>query len=453
MQRNVLRQNNNNSLASTTTTTTTENTRRKRTRSTHTNESDGQSLSPTSNLPAVTKRQRNAGVSTVASRNPSRPVSQYRFRNRSQTVTRSSTPDPRQRLTSRRRQNQNAIVNHLTTSSSITTTTTTTLRGADNHAQHLNSDQLLPPINDSNRTRYNLRPRTQCQQQQVQAPPIRPSSVALRARPSATTRTNVTRTREENPSTNSSASALQSLPVSSTIEPMTMALDPDLSQIPSPHESERSRTTTTVPLALPTISRPATRQYRFIYLNDSDNDETLPVPSSINADNSSIIVSNNDELPRTTTTRSRITSSSTNATTRTRNNDATSPTNETSNYDSSIARVRLNRAIEIVIDSIQSLEGAVNNFDQLVFGLIYSRIGSNNFDGIEGMIRLSRILNLPTRLTQTEIDSLPKIVFVNKIPTSLRNDNEKEKCPVCLTEFDDGETINKLRCSHMFHLN
>ena len=39
-----------------------------------------------------------------------------------------------------------------------------------------------------------------------------------------------------------------------------------------------------------------------------------------------------------------------------------------------VAHVRLNRAIEIVIESIQSLEGAVNNFDQLVFSLIYGRL-------------------------------------------------------------------------------
>ena len=46
--------------------------------------------------------------------------------------------------------------------------------------------------------------------------------------------------------------------------------------------------------------------------------------------------------------------------------------------------VRLNRAIEIVIDSIQSLEGAVNSFDQLVFGLIYGRLSTRTeYDNIE----------------------------------------------------------------------
>lgn len=53
-----------------------------------------------------------------------------------------------------------------------------------------------------------------------------------------------------------------------------------------------------------------------------------------------------------------------------------------------VAHVRLNRAIEIVIDSIQSLEGAVNNFDQLVFGLIYGRLSSRNeYESIEVRLR------------------------------------------------------------------
>jgi hypothetical protein len=59
----------------------------------------------------------------------------------------------------------------------------------------------------------------------------------------------------------------------------------------------------------------------------------------------------------------------------------TDPTNITTidNPDFSnngVGHVRLDRAIEIVIDSIQSLEGAVNNFDQLVFGLIYGRLST-----------------------------------------------------------------------------
>ncbi len=56
----------------------------------------------------------------------------------------------------------------------------------------------------------------------------------------------------------------------------------------------------------------------------------------------------------------------------------------TQDFISGVAHVRLNRAIEIVIDSIQSLEGAVNNFDQLVFGLIYGRLGTRTeFESIE----------------------------------------------------------------------
>ena len=62
---------------------------------------------------------------------------------------------------------------------------------------------------------------------------------------------------------------------------------------------------------------------------------------------------------------------------------SSSPT--TSDFgNAGVAHVRLNRAIEIVIDSIQSLEGAVNNFDQLVFGLIYGRLSSRTeFESIE----------------------------------------------------------------------
>jgi hypothetical protein len=49
-----------------------------------------------------------------------------------------------------------------------------------------------------------------------------------------------------------------------------------------------------------------------------------------------------------------------------------------------VRHVHLNRAIEIVIDSIQSLEGAVNNFDQLVFSLIYGRWNTRTeFESLE----------------------------------------------------------------------
>ena len=69
------------------------------------------------------------------------------------------------------------------------------------------------------------------------------------------------------------------------------------------------------------------------------------------------------------------------------------------------------------------------------------------------MIRLSRILslNLQTRLSQDEIDALPKIVFDYQA-TSTSSLLLVEKCPICLTEFNDQETINKLHCTHLFHL-
>lgn len=74
---------------------------------------------------------------------------------------------------------------------------------------------------------------------------------------------------------------------------------------------------------------------------------------------------------------------------------ATDPTNASSSSSTTtannaeystgtVAHIRLNRAIEIVIDSIQSLEGAVNNFDQLVFSLIYGPLNARTeVDGTE----------------------------------------------------------------------
>ena len=65
------------------------------------------------------------------------------------------------------------------------------------------------------------------------------------------------------------------------------------------------------------------------------------------------------------------------------------------------------------------------------------------------MIRLSRILelNLPSRLSQDEIDALPKIKFFTKTD-STSSLLLVEKCPICLTEFHDEEIINKLNCTH-----
>lgn len=68
---------------------------------------------------------------------------------------------------------------------------------------------------------------------------------------------------------------------------------------------------------------------------------------------------------------------------------ATDPSNTTrtdnQNFSTDgVSPVHIDRAIEIVIDSIQSLEGAVNNFDQLFFSLIYGRLNTRTeYDGTE----------------------------------------------------------------------
>lgn len=69
-----------------------------------------------------------------------------------------------------------------------------------------------------------------------------------------------------------------------------------------------------------------------------------------------------------------------------------------------VAHIRLNRAIEIVIDSIQSLEGAVNNFDQLVFSLIYGP------------------LNTRTEVDGTEVNESNAFTFLSTTCFSLGND-------------------------------
>lgn len=199
------------------------------------------------------------------------------------------------------------------------------------------------------------------------------------------------------------------------------------------------------------------RQYRFVYISDDDEQPTSSqssASSSVMNTTLNLITDDEDDTPPTI---HRRTARATNHN-RTRTN--TDPTNSstTDNSDHSTngtGHVRLNRAIEIVIDSIQSLEGAVNNFDQLFFSLIYGRLNTRmEVENFEGMIRLSRILNLsfPSRLSQDEIDALPQIKFSTKTdsPTSLLL---VEKCPICLTEFSDQEIINKLHCSHLFHVS
>ncbi|UJR28085.1 hypothetical protein I4U23_009341 [Adineta vaga] len=224
------------------------------------------------------------------------------------------------------------------------------------------------------------------------------------------------------------------------------------------------------PLILPTPPAVQPRQIRLVYISDEDDEQPITSPTTDNIVESvfNLITADDDNLStRSTggfgrTSRStfgggfNIRSRTTTATPSSASSSSSSTsTINTQDFISGVAHIRLNRAIEIVIDSIQSLEGAVNNFDQLVFGLIYGRLGTRTeFDSIESMIRLSRILSLnlpPTRLSQEEIDSLPKIIFLNKTgpTTSLQL---TEKCPICLTEFYDEETINKLHCTHLFHL-
>ncbi|CAF0807501.1 unnamed protein product [Adineta steineri] len=223
-------------------------------------------------------------------------------------------------------------------------------------------------------------------------------------------------------------------------------------------------------LSTPPVIQP--RQYRLVYLSDEDDDPSITAQPTATLVNTTLNLITDDEddgslraqgarrrTSRTTSntgfnTRSRTAVTIPSSASSSSSSSSTSTIN-TQEFISGVAHVRLNRAIEIVIDSIQSLEGAVNNFDQLVFGLIYGRLGTRTeFESIEGMIRLSRILNLnvpPSRLTQAEIDELPKIIFVNKTgPTS--SIHLVEKCPICLSEFDDQETINKLHCTHLFHL-
>jgi len=235
------------------------------------------------------------------------------------------------------------------------------------------------------------------------------------------------------------------------------------SQVRLPRVSAPRRTRRQIPSAIPNttqqeqplspVAQP--RQIRLVYISDDDDQPTTTTQSPPTTFN--LITDDEDDEPRRSSVPPRRTSRSTNGS---RSRTITDPTNTTTienpEYSNNgVAHVRLNRAIEIVIDSIHSLEGAVNNFDQLVFGLIYGRLSTRTeFESIEGMIRLSRILNLnlPSRLTQDEIDALPKIKFLNKTDSTTSSILLVEKCPICLTEFTDQEIINKLHCSHLFHL-
>jgi len=232
------------------------------------------------------------------------------------------------------------------------------------------------------------------------------------------------------------------------------------SQVRLPRAPTPRRTRRQIPSAIPNttqqeqplspVAQP--RQIRLVYISDDDAQPTTTTQSPPPTFN--LITDDEDDEPRRPSVpprrRSRSTANS-------RPRTITDPTNTTTNEnsDDNVSHVRFNRAIEIVIDSITSLEGAVNNFDQLVFGLIYGRLSTRTeYESIEGMIRLSRILNInfPSRLTQDEIDALPKIKFLRKTDATTSSILLVEKCPICLTEFTDQEIINKLHCSHLFHL-
>ncbi|CAF0793991.1 unnamed protein product [Rotaria sordida] len=319
-----------------------------------------------------------------------------------------------------------------------------------------------PSSRSNNQQRYNLRSRRP--QSQVRLPQVPTTHPIIPPR----------RTRPLIPpiiQTTTSASSSTNVNQSSSLTLQTSLLSPSP---PRPPSASILPVVPPITHLTPPMIQP--RQYRLVYISD-DDDEPQATATVVNTTLDLVTEDDDDELIRShiashhrlsrstvgagfntrlrtgvaavpssaTSTSSSSSSSSSNSTTATIN---------TQDFVSGVAYVRLNRAIEIVIDSIQSLEGAVNSFDQLIFALIYGRLNTRDeSESIEGMIRLSRILNLslPSRLSQDEIDALPKIIFVNKSgPTS--SILLVEKCPICLNEFDDQETINKLHCTHLFHL-
>jgi len=376
---------------------------------------------------APPKRQRNNPPPPMPSP-PVRPRTNYSFRNRS------ITPDPRHPATRFPSLNTSSTSSSLTTSRIATATTTG--------------------------QRYNLRSRRpQSQIRLPQVPTPHPTAAPRRPRRPAPSMTP-----SISSSNSSSITGLQSTPL--IVPPLPPPPPPPMPSLSFP---------------IPPMIQP--RQYRLVYISDDDDDlptSGLGTATLLNTTLNLVTDDEDDEYTissRPTTIRRQTTRSISGAGLNTRSfRTSTNPASALSTSSSSsssssnstnslttintqdfmtgVAHVRLNRAIEIVIDSIQSLEGAVNNFDQLVFSLIYGRLDSRSeLESIEGMIRLSRILSLtlPARLSQEEIDALPKIVFEKK-----SNGNASvllaEKCPICLTEFDDQERINKLHCSHLFHL-
>ncbi|CAF2692026.1 unnamed protein product [Rotaria sp. Silwood2] len=362
------------------------------------------------------KRQRNNPPPTGPPP-PVAPRTSYSFRNRS------LTPDPR----------------HLTT------------RFPSVHP---------PSSRSSNRQRYNLRPRRP--QSQVRLPTVSATQPII---PPRRIRPPIPPINQTIPS--SSSSSFTNVNQSSSLTLQSSSLSPP---------TARPSSILIPPITHPTPPVIQPRQYRLVYISD-DDDEPQGTATIVNTTFDLVTEDDDDELIRShiaarhrlsrstagagfntrlrtsAVVPSSATSTSSSSSSSSNSSNSTTATINTQDFVSGVAYVRLNRAIEIVIDSIQSLEGAVNSFDQLVFGLIYGRLGTRDeSDSIEGMIRLSRILNLslPSRLSQDEIDALPKIIFVNK-PGSTSSILLAEKCPICLTEFDDQETINKLHCTHLFH--
>ncbi|CAM2703094.1 unnamed protein product [Rotaria socialis] len=331
------------------------------------------------------------------------------------------------------------------------------------------SVQTTSPSRAANRPRYNLRPRRP--QSQIRLPQVSTTQPIITPRRNHPVIPPINQTiAPASPSANLNQSSLLTFQTATTTT-TTTASPPLLPLSPLPLISIPP-VIPPIPHSTPHVIQP--RQYRLVYISD-DDDDPQATATVVNTTFDLVTDDEDEDFIRSQfATRHRTTRSTSGVAPNTRfrtitavpssavstssssssSSTSTSTTINTQDFINGVAYVRLNRAIEIVIDSIQSLEGAVSSFDQLVFGLIYGRLGTRaESDSIEGMIRLSRILslNLPSRLSQTEIDALPKIIFATKT-SETSSILLVEKCPICLSEFNDQETINKLHCTHLFHL-